>query len=121
MAKFRLKTAHVMRHTQYETEVVLNGDKENADAGLGEEKGTLVGDGTPYKVISATIEMEPLDDEAKAMIAAEERRLENTGGSMNPLELLARQVSPASHDDYEQRAIPGFPGRARPQTTARGR
>lgn len=117
MAKFRLKIAHVMRHTQFETEVLLNGDKENAEQGLGDEKGTLVGDGTPYKVDKATLEMEPLDDEAKTMIAAEVKRLEDMGGSMNPLEQLAKVMNIAT-DDYEKRFLPGFDGMPRPQPAA---
>lgn len=112
MAKFRLKTAHVMRHSMFESEVLLTGDKEAEDAGR-TEGGALVGDGTPYKVESATLFMEPLDDEARAMIEVEEQRLAATGASMNPLELLSRQLS-IPQDDFEKRFIPGFPGTPRP-------
>jgi hypothetical protein len=114
MARFRLKTAHVMMHTSYSTEVVLEGDKEAIDAGKGEEKGTIVGDGTPYKVVSATLEMEPLDDEARVMIDEEIDRLSKLQGSMQPLELLAKQFG-APVDDFEKRFLPGFPGTPRPQ------
>jgi len=114
VAKFRLKTAHVLRHTLYESEVLLQGDKEAQDAGLGDERGTLVGDGTPYKVASATLFMEPLDDEAREMVAAEEARLVEAGTSMNPLEHLAKLVN-APTDEFEKRFLSGFPGTPRPQ------
>lgn len=120
MARFRLKTRHVLRHQQYESEVVLDGDKEAADAGMGEEKGMIVGDGTPYKVHSATLEMEPLDDEAKRMVAAEAKRLEDAGTTMNPIEQLAKAIS-VPNDDFEKRFLPGFPGTPRPQRAAEGR
>ena len=94
MAKFRLKMAHQMRHSGVDSDVWLPGDTENEH--LGDEKGTLVGDGTPYAVRSATIEMVALDEEAEIMIRDERDR-------------LAR-----NHTDYDDRYVPGFPGVPRP-------
>lgn len=115
MAKFRLKTAHVLRHNVAESEVMLMGDKELEEQGLGEEKGAIVGDGTPYPVTSATIDMEPLDDEAREMIAAEEERLTQNQASMQPMELLARTMGQPV-DDFERRYL--APGQPRPQRKA---
>lgn len=120
MAKFRLKSAHQMRNievrsTAHSTDVWLPGDKENEH--LGEEKGTIVGTGTPYPVVSATLEMIPLDEEGEEMIAAEEHRLARNHASMNPVDQLPitlQQLIGGGRDDYDERYIPGFAGVPRP-------
>lgn len=113
MAKFRLRIAHQMRNTTYDSDVWLPGDKENEH--LGDDRGTLVGDGTPYPVASATIEMVPLDEEAEAMIGLEEARLARNGGGMNPVDQLPLIMQAlVQKDDYEERYVPGFPGHQRP-------
>ena len=101
MAKYRLKSAHYLTGDVY-----LLGDAETQDRGY--EMGTIVGDGTPYKVQWPTIEMEPLDDEAREMIAKEEERLRLNGAAMNPIE-----ARPVGADEYEQNYIPGFGQRRR--------
>lgn len=117
MAKFRLLSAHQLRHNQYSHagDMWLPGDKENEH--LGDEKGTLVGDGTPYPVVSATLEMIPLDEEAEAMIEAEKERLAKGAGTMNPIDQLST-IMQANRDDYEERYIPGFDGKQRPRKGA---
>lgn len=113
MAKFRLLMAHQLRNSVFNADVWLPGDKENEH--LGDEKGTLVGDGTPYAVVSATLEMVPLDEEAEVMIVAEQKRLERNNGAMNPIEHLpAVMQALVQKDDYDERYIPGFPGKLRP-------
>lgn len=64
---------------------------------------TVVGDGTEHVIVSPTIEMEPLDDEAREMIAREEQRLADNQASMNPVEELPMQM-----DTFEERYVPGF-------------
>jgi hypothetical protein len=116
MAKFRLKVAHQLRHADLKTDVWLPGDKENEN--LGEEKGTLVGDGTPYAVANATMEMIGLDEAGVQAIATEEARLTRSSGAMNPIEQLPitlQQLFAPARDDYEDRFIPGFDGKPRPQ------
>jgi hypothetical protein len=113
MAKFRLKAAHQLRHSGVDSDVWLPGDTENEH--LGDEKGTLVGDGTPYPVKSATIEMVALDDEAEAMIRDERDRLARNHTSMNPVEHLPTVLQAlVQRDDYDDRYVPGFPGVPRP-------
>lgn len=117
MAKFRLKIAHQLRNVQFDSDVWLAGDKENES--LGDEKGALVGDGTPYPIKSATIEMVPLDEEASSMISLEEARLAKNGGGMNPVDQLPMVMQALiQKDDYEARYIPGFPGQPRPRAGA---
>lgn len=99
-----------MRNTEYNTDVWLPGDKENEH--LGDERGTIVGDGTSYKITHATIEMVALDDEATKMIHDEEARLSRNSGSMNPIDQLPSVIGP--QDDFEKRFLPGFPGTPRP-------
>ena len=107
-----------MRHKEYNSDVWLPGDKENEH--LGDDRGTLVGDGTPYVVVSATIEMVPLDAEAEGMLAAEEKRLVANSASMNPVDQLPVIMEALlKRDDYESKYIPGFPGIARPQPQPR--
>jgi hypothetical protein len=108
MAKYRLRIAHEME-TNDGQRLWLPGDVTNES--LGDEKGTIVGDGTPYKVRWPTLEMEPLDDEAKAAIAKEEERLQINDGVRDPIEALP--IGPAVVDDYEERYIPGMDGRRR--------
>ena len=115
MAKFRLKTAHQLRHAELKADVWLPGDKENDH--LGDERGTLVGDGTPYAVANATLEMVPLDEEAEVMLRAEEDRLARSNATMNPVDQLPvtlQQLLGVGRDDYEDRYLPGFPGTPRP-------
>lgn len=115
MAKFRLRSAHVLRNSEVNNDVWLPGDKENEH--LGDEKGTLVGDGTPYPVVSATIEMIPLDDAAQDMIEAEHDRLSVNSASMSPVDQLAMTMN-MLQDNYERGWVPGFPGTPRPQKGA---
>ena len=112
MARFRLRSAHQLRHNEYKTDVWLPGDKENEH--LGDERGTLVGDGTPYPVAAATLEMIPLDEDAERMLRKEEERL--AGQTMNPIDSLPLVVV---RDDYENRFVPGFPGVQRPSATSK--
>jgi hypothetical protein len=119
VAKFRLKIAHQMRNTVFNSDVWLPGDKENES--FGDDRGTLVGDGTPYVVTDATIEMVPLDAEAEEMIRREEARLARNGGSMNPVDQLSTVMQALTQrDDYEARYVPGFPGHQRPQPQGPG-
>ena len=115
MAKFRLRTAHQLRHSELKTDVWLPGDKENEH--LGDERGTQVGDGTPYPVVSATLEMVALDEEGRAMLEIEEARLAHASASMNPIDQLPVTLQALlghGRDDYEDRYVPGFPGTQRP-------
>ena len=115
MAKFRLKMAHQLRNSETNTDVALNGDKENDH--LGDEKGAIVGDNTPYRVVHATLEMAPLDEEAEKMLRAEEERLARNNAAMNPVDQLPvtlQQLLGVGRDDYDDRYIPGFPGTPRP-------
>ena len=115
MAKFRLKIAHQLRHSELKSDVWLPGDKENEH--LGEEKGTLVGDGTPYPVVSATTEMVALDSAADDLIQIEEGRLTHAQASMNPIDHLPSTLRDIfnARDDYEDRYVPGFDGKPRPR------
>jgi len=112
MAKFRLLSAHQLRNTDLKADVLLPSDKETEH--LGEERGMIVGDGTMYPVIHATLEMLPLDEEAEAMLNVERERLVRNHASMNPVDQLPVQVV-GGRDDYDDRYIPGFPGIPRPQ------
>ena len=119
MAKFRLKSAHQMRNVHLNSDAWLPGDKENEH--LGDERGTLVGTDTPYPVVSATLEMVALDEEAEVMIAAEEERLARNHASMNPVDQLPitlQQLVGGGRDDYDERYIPGFAGTPRPAPRA---
>jgi len=115
MAKFRLKTTHQLRNTEHKTDVALLGDKETEH--LGDERGTVVGDGTLYPVAHPTLEMVALDEEGEAMLRAEEERLSRSHASMNPVDHLPgtlQQLLGGGRDDYDDRYIPGFPGTQRP-------
>lgn len=117
MAKFRLRTAHQLRNADLKHDAWLPGDKENEN--LGDERGTLVGSGTPYPVTYATLEMQPLDAEAEAMIETEQARLARAQASMNPVDqlpvTLREMMGVGPRDDYEDRYLPGFPGQPRPE------
>jgi hypothetical protein len=115
MAKFRLLAAHQLRNTDLKADVLLLGDKETEH--LGDERGTLVGDGTPYPVVHATLEMLPLDAEAEAMLNVERERLSRNHASMNPIDQLPVVLAQLTggRDDYDDRYLPGFPGVPRPQ------
>jgi len=114
MAKFRLLAAHQLRNTELKADVLLLGDRETEH--LGDERGTLVGDGTPYPVVHATLEMLPLDADAEAMLEVERERLASNHASMNPIDQLPVMLAQlAGRDDYDNRYVPGFPGVARPQ------
>jgi hypothetical protein len=101
MAKYRLLCAHELEIQDGTQRLHLMGDR---DPQIGEGNGTIVGDGTPYRVRWPTLEMEPLDDEARAMITREQDRLQVNQATMNPIEDL-----PISADEYETRYIPGMP------------
>lgn len=103
MAKYRLRTPHEVEVQDGSQRVWLPGDVTNES--LGDERGALVGDGTPYRVRWPTLEMIPLDDEARAAIAEEEERLRLNQATMNPIDEL-----PIGPDDYEERYIPGMEG-----------
>lgn len=100
MAKFRLLRAHYLPDDKY-----LLGDLETEH--LGDEKGAVVGDGTPHRILWPTLDMEPLDDEARELIEQERRRLELDAGSMTPVEDLPM-------NEYETNYIPGSNQRRRP-------
>ena len=93
MAKFRLLRAHYLPGDKW-----LPGDMENEY--LGDERGTVVGDGTQHNVRWPTLEMEPLDDEAREMLARERERLEMDAGTMTPVDDLPL-------DTYEAMYVPG--------------
>jgi hypothetical protein len=93
MAKFRLLRAHYMPGDKW-----LPGDMENEH--LGDEKGTVVGDGTPHLVRWPTLEMAPLDEEAAALLDRERERLEMDAGTMTPVEQLPM-------NSYETMYTPG--------------
>jgi len=101
MARFRLRAAHHLMNAEMKTPAWLPGDTENEH--LGPERGTIVGDGTPYPIESATTEMVPLDAEAEAMLAAEEERLARNGGTRTPVDHLPGTTG----DDFESRYVPG--------------
>ena len=105
MAKYRLRVPHELEEETRDgiQRVWLPGDTTNESQG--EERGTVVGDGTKYKVKWPTLEMIPLDDEAREMIAREENRLMENHGVMNPVDAL-----PIDRDAYEDRYIPGMDG-----------
>jgi hypothetical protein len=98
--KFRLKSAHYL-----DGDVYLPGDAEMG--WKGDEAGTIIGDGTPYKVKWPTLEMEPLDEEAEKFLEKERHRLTTNEASMNPVEEL-------SMDSYEREYVPAFNTRRRP-------
>jgi hypothetical protein len=81
MAKYRLLRAHFLPGDK-----LLMGDQENESLG---RPGEIVGDGTPHEVLWPTTDMEPLDDEARAMIKKERERIAANRGAMNPVESLA--------------------------------
>lgn len=99
MAKFRLLRAHYIDGDKW-----LPGDMENEH--LGEEKGTVVGDGTPHKIKWPTLEMEPLDAEAEALIEKERERL--------IADSAAPPVDSLPMNDYEKEYTPGFNTRRTP-------
>ena len=102
MAKYRLMSAHHLEamDTTRGSSVVL-GDKEMEQV-VGElERGTVVGDGTPWRVKWPTLEMVPLDDEAEAALEKERERLQINDGVMDPVENLPL-------DSYEKNYIPGL-------------
>jgi hypothetical protein len=116
MAKFRLLTAHQLRNSDLKADVLVLGDRETEH--LGEERGTLVGDGTQYPVVHATLEMLPLDEAAELMLNTERDRLARNHASMNPVDQLPMQII-GSRDDYDDRYIPGFHGTLRPDRGSR--
>lgn len=112
--KFRLLSAHYL-HRDDGLGVHLLGDKEMAGADPPanwrpkegqdfDNRGEIVGDGTPYPVEWPTLEMEPLDDEAREAIEKEQQRIATNAGSVNPVEDLP----------LEQDWVPGFNVRRRP-------
>jgi len=115
MAKFRLLASHQLRNSDLKADVLLLGDKETEH--LGDERGMIVGDGTPYRIAHATLEMLPLDGEAEDMLEVERARLAHNNASMNPVDQLPTMLAQlaAGKDDYDDRYIPGFPGVPRPQ------
>jgi hypothetical protein len=103
MAKYRLLVAHELETQDGSQRAYLDGDKETF--GLGEDRGAVVGDGTPYKVRWPTLYMKALDAEAEATLEKEKERLEINQAALNPIEAL-----PINPDEYEQRYIPGLEG-----------
>lgn len=112
MAKFRLLAAHQLRNSDLKADVLVLGDRETEH--LGDERGTIVGDGTNYPVVHATLEMLPLDEAAELMLNTERERLARNHASMNPVDQLPVQMA-GSRDNYDDSYIPGFPGVPRPQ------
>jgi hypothetical protein len=112
MAKFRLLAAHQLRNSDLKADVLVLGDRETEH--LGDERGTIVGDGTNYPVVHATLEMLPLDEAAELMLNTERERLARNHASMNPVDQLPVQMA-GSRDSYDDSYIPGFPGVPRPQ------
>jgi hypothetical protein len=108
MAKYRLLMSHYLETGDGTQSVLLPGDKENETV-TGPEGGTVVGDGTLYKVHWPTLYMEPLDDEARDLIRREEKRIADNRGALDPVEALPISDS----DKYEDLYIPGFEGRQR--------
>jgi hypothetical protein len=100
MAKYRLLRAHFLPGDKW-----LPGDLESDTPGL--ERGTVVGDGTEHPIRWPTLEMEPLDDEARAMIDKERARIEANDGAMDPVEALPL-------DSYERQYVPGSNARRTP-------
>lgn len=115
MAKFRLLSAHQLRNSELKADVLLLGDKETEH--LGDEKGVIVGDGTSYPIVNATLEMAALDAEGEEMLEQERERLMRNNASMNPVDQLPVVLAQLAQgrDDYDDRYIPGFPGVPRPQ------
>jgi len=106
MATFRLLRAHYLPDDKY-----LLGDLETEDRG--EQKGTIVGDGTPHRIDWPTLDMEPLDDEARELLERERERLQIDAGTMNPVDNLPMTMTPTM-DQYEKDYIPGSNQRRRP-------
>jgi hypothetical protein len=104
MARYRLRIAHELETQDGTQRVYVPGDMDNE---AGEGSGTVVGDGTPYRVRWPTLDMIPLDDEAEAMIAREEERLARNAAVNNPI------PEGAGTDYFEEHYIPGSPGRRR--------
>jgi hypothetical protein len=102
--KFRLKSAHYL-----ENDIYLPGDTEMSS--FGDEKGTVVGDGTPYPIVWPTLEMEPLDEEAEAFLEKEKERLRMNDASTTPIDDLPM-------DKYEENYIPAFNRPRRPPLPA---
>jgi hypothetical protein len=93
MARYRLLSAHYLAGDEH-----LLGDAETDEG-----KGTIVGDGTGHIVQWPTLEMEPLDDEAREMIEKERERLRINDAAMNPIEQI-----PLTMDQYEKNYVPGL-------------
>jgi hypothetical protein len=104
MAKFRLLSAHYL---DVNAGTWLPGDKEEFDAGKGDERGTIVGDGTEYPIKWPTLDMVALDEEAEMLLERERQRLITNDGSRDPVEELAM-------DGFEQNYIPGSNKRRKP-------
>ena len=101
MARYRLLSAHYI-----DGDKLLYGDKENIT--FGDEKGTIVGDGTEHVIRWPTLEMLALDADAESMLDKERERLAANQASMTPVENLALNM-----DDYETRYVPGYPNARR--------
>lgn len=103
MAKYRLLSAHYLEIQDGTQSVWLPGDAEMMfDKNGGETAGTVVGDGTPYRVRWPTLEMAALDPESEMMLEKERERLRINDAGMNPVDMLP------IGDTFEQRYIPGF-------------
>jgi hypothetical protein len=99
MAKFRLLRAHFIPGDKW-----LPGDLENEPLGT---QGVVVGDGTPHPIRWPTLDMEPLDDEAREMLERERERIEADLGAVDPINQLPL-------DNYDNEYIPGSLGRRGP-------
>lgn len=115
MARYRLKSAHYITGDKY-----LLGDTEMSSVPIpigwtpkpgqdADHRGEIVGDGTEHEVKWPTLEMEPLDDEAKDMIEKEQERLAANNAAMNPVENLSLEM-----DSYEENYVPGLNVRRKP-------
>jgi hypothetical protein len=80
MAQYRLLRAHYLPGDKF-----LHGDIENEQFG---KPGEIVGDGTPHEVYWPTTDMEPLDDQARAMIKKERDRIKANKGALNAVDSL---------------------------------
>lgn len=89
MARFRLLHAHY-----FPGDKLLLGDFEQEQFG---KQGEVVGDGTDHPLYWPTIFMEPLDDEAREMLAKERKRMKDNEGVIDPVEELELEYLPGSN------------------------
>jgi hypothetical protein len=92
MPRYRLLSAHYSEENKW-----LPGDKEMSDQG--EEKGTIVGDGTPHLwTRDPTPDMVGLDPESEKLVAKARKR----GDGLNPVDYLPLTTGgPTSIEELE--------------------